>query len=76
MDLEKQILRRQWLNQILGWCIRGSVGGVTYSREELFPLISEDKDAAQNVPEHSEVVRLFESGATPKEIDIYIRSVL
>jgi len=75
-DLARKILRRQWLNQVLSWCIRGSIGGVEYTREQQQGFIEKDPLAIERIPEASILLQMFKTGKTTKEIETYLRHVL
>lgn len=74
------VLRRQWLNQILSWCIRGSVNKVVYSRDEVISFVVDDilanKDMRESIPEASIVLQMLKDDVTAKEIEVYLRKAL
>lgn len=79
-DFDRKVLRRQWLNQVLSWCIRGTVGGVTYSREQTLAIIEKDlqegEDIGATIPEATIIRDMFKYGRSVKEIEAHIRFVL
>lgn len=79
-DLDRKIVRRQWLNQVLSWCIRGSVRDVTYSREQILSIIEKDlqegKDIVTAIPEATIIRDMFKYDWPVKEIEGHIRFVL
>lgn len=75
-DFDRKIIRRQWLNQALSWCIRGSVEGVTYTREQIQDIIEDDKIAAERIPEASILLQMFKTGKATKVIEVYLRQIL
>ena len=75
-DLDKAVCRRLWLNQILSWCIRGSVKGVEYTREQIYDLCSQDEDARANIPEFNDVCYLLNTDCSVKDIEKWLRIAL
>ena len=64
------------MNQVLSWCIRGSIGGTEYTREQQQDLIEKDPLAIERIPEASVLLQMFKTGKTVKEIETYLRQVL
>lgn len=74
------VVRRQWLNQILSWCIRGSINKVEYSRDEIISIIVNEilinRDLVDTIPEATKVLQMFRDGLSAAIIEKYLRMVL
>lgn len=77
MDLFcKRVTRRMWLNQILSWCIRGSIKNVKYSRGELIELIKQDEGALREIPEREFIFDMLQMDVAKVVIELFIRKAL